>query len=169
MGSSHRSVASDWAAAVIPEARWAGTTGDGRIHPRGTTVTTTSGASSQSMILVRRAKSLLTPEIPRLRPVHCALVVVALLCAVRAAASAQAPCKTLVPAHQAVERGWTAYRANDIPTANTEFRRAVALCPNDPGALTGAGYGAMRQNDLAVARSFFARALAADSGSYDAA
>ena len=121
------------------------------------------------MIPVRRAKTLLSLDSSRFRLPHWPLVVVALLSGAQTTASAQAACKALAAAHQALERGWTAYRANDIATANTEFRRAVTLCPSDPGALTGAGYGAMRQNDLAVARTFFARALAADSGSYDAA
>jgi tetratricopeptide (TPR) repeat protein len=87
------------------------------------------------------------------------------------------PCKIAVaqgrcasPAgRQSIERGWAAYRANDIPTAVAEFKRALAVCPRDAGALTGAGYAAMRQNLVPAARSFFARALAADSTSYDAA
>jgi Tfp pilus assembly protein PilF len=83
-------------------------------------------------------------------------------------AVAQAACAS--PAgRQAIERGWAAYRANDIPTAVMEFRHALAVCPRDVGALTGAGYAAMRQNLVPAARSYFARALAADSTSYDAA
>ena len=72
------------------------------------------------------------------------------------------------PPEQATERGWNAYRANDIPTAAGEFKRALALCPKDPGALTGAGYAAMREGRITEARAFFARAIAVDSASYDA-
>jgi Tfp pilus assembly protein PilF len=79
----------------------------------------------------------------------------------------QTSCPALPAARQAVDRGWTAYRANDIPTADNEFRRALSLCPNEAGALTGAGYAAMRQGRLPAARSFFARAVALDSMSYD--
>ena len=39
--------------------------------------------------------------------------------------------------------------------ADAEFKRALALCPRDPGALTGAGYAAMRRARLAEARNFF--------------
>jgi tetratricopeptide (TPR) repeat protein len=85
-------------------------------------------------------------------------------------ARAQSPivCGGRPAASQAVERGWTAYRKGDISSAETEFKRALALCPNDAGALTGAGYAAMRQGRLAEARTFFRRAVAADSTSYDA-
>lgn len=80
----------------------------------------------------------------------------------------QPSCPVLPAARQAIERGWSAYRGNDITTAETEFKRALTFCPNDPGALTGAGYAAMREGRLPAARSFFARAIAADSTSYDA-
>ena len=83
-------------------------------------------------------------------------------------ASAQPSCRTLPAVRDAIERGWTAYRRNDITAAGNEFKRALALCPNDPAALTGAGYAAMRENRLPEARAFFARAIAADSTSYDA-
>jgi Tfp pilus assembly protein PilF len=107
----------------------------------------------------------------RRRPVvrNIRRVLLAAFLAAPCQAIAQKSCRALVTASQATERGWTAYRANDIPTAAGEFRKALSLCPNDPGALTGAGYAAMRLNDLATARALFARALAADSGSYDAA
>jgi hypothetical protein len=52
--------------------------------------------------------------------------------------------------------------------AETEFNRALSLCPNDPGALTGAGYAVMRRGRLTDARALFRRAVAADSTSYDA-
>jgi len=95
---------------------------------------------------------------------------VALLSLIGSAPSAlaQAGCKAIPEARQSIERGWTAYRANDMSTASTQFKRALTLCPRDPAALTGAGYTAMRQNLLPVARSYFARALAVDSTSYDA-
>ncbi|HET9637465.1 MAG TPA: tetratricopeptide repeat protein [Gemmatimonadaceae bacterium] len=80
----------------------------------------------------------------------------------------QQACRSLPAARGAIDRGWTAYRANDITTAEREFRQALTLCPNEPGALTGAGYVAMRQTRLIDARSFFARAITRDSASYDA-
>ncbi|HXN76557.1 MAG TPA: hypothetical protein VN876_07970, partial [Gemmatimonadaceae bacterium] len=85
-------------------------------------------------------------------------------------ARAQSPieCRARPAASQAVERGWIAYRKGDISSAETEFKRALALCPNDAGALTGAGYAAMRRDHLPDARSFFRRAVLADSTSYDA-
>jgi Tfp pilus assembly protein PilF len=85
-------------------------------------------------------------------------------------ARAQSPieCRGRPAASQAVDRGWTAYRKGDISSAETEFKRALVLCPNDAGALTGAGYAAMRGGHLAEARTFFRRAVAADSTSYDA-
>ena len=84
-------------------------------------------------------------------------------------AVAQTNCTAIASARKAVDRGWTAYRANDITSAGIEFKAALKLCPNDSGALTGAGYAAMREGQLTAARSYFARAIAADSGSYDAA
>ena len=80
----------------------------------------------------------------------------------------QKPCSALATARQATERGWSAYRASDIATAEKEFKAAISLCPNEPGALTGAGYAAMRQGKLPASRAFFARAVALDSTSYDA-
>ncbi|MGZ3463236.1 MAG: tetratricopeptide repeat protein [Gemmatimonadaceae bacterium] len=85
-----------------------------------------------------------------------------------ARAQSSIDCRARPAASQAAERGWAAYRKGDISSAVAEFKRALALCPNDPGALTGAGYAAMRQNRLTDARNFFARAIAADSTSYDA-
>jgi len=83
-------------------------------------------------------------------------------------AMSQQTCPALPAARQAIERGWSAYRGNDITTAANEFKRALTLCPKEPGALTGAGYAAMREASLPEARAFFSRAIAADSGSYDA-
>jgi len=83
-------------------------------------------------------------------------------------AFSQQACPALPAARQAIERGWSAYRANDMTNAGNEFKRALTLCPSELGALTGAGYVAMRQGRLPAAKSFFARAIAVDSGSYDA-
>ncbi|HEY6088337.1 MAG TPA: tetratricopeptide repeat protein [Gemmatimonadaceae bacterium] len=91
-----------------------------------------------------------------------------LLCVGAAPAFAQPTCPALPAARRAIEQGWTAYRANDITSAANDFKQALALCPKDPGALTGAGYAAMRASHLPEARGFFARAVAADSTSYDA-
>jgi tetratricopeptide (TPR) repeat protein len=99
------------------------------------------------------------------------LLIPAFLLALTAAdpAWSQAVCPALPAARQAIERGWIAYRNNEITAASKEFNRALTLCPDDPTALTGAGYVAMRENRVAVARTLFTRALAADSTSYDAA
>jgi hypothetical protein len=83
-------------------------------------------------------------------------------------ASAQPNCRALPAVRNAIERGWSAYRANDITGAANEFKRALTLCPNDPGALTGAGYSAMRHGQLPEAQSFFTQAIAIDPNSYDA-
>jgi tetratricopeptide (TPR) repeat protein len=83
-------------------------------------------------------------------------------------ALAQQTCRSLPAAHAATDRGWSAYRANEIATAEREFKQALSLCPNEPGALTGAGYVAMRQGRLPDARNLFARAVAHDPASYDA-
>ena len=55
-----------------------------------------------------------------------------------------------------------------MSAAGNEFKRALALCPSEPGALTGAGYVAMREGRLPAAKALFSRAMAADSMSYDA-
>jgi tetratricopeptide (TPR) repeat protein len=94
----------------------------------------------------------------------------ALAISVTGVARAQSPieCRAQPAASQAVERGWVAYRKADISSAESEFKRALSLCPNDAGALTGAGYAAMRGGRLTDARTFFRRAVVADSTSYDA-
>jgi len=86
-----------------------------------------------------------------------------------ASAQSQPVCPTRIAAGKAIDRGWNDYRKGDVAGADAEFKRALSLCPNDPGALTGAGYAAMRRGRLTDARTFFQRALAADSTSYDAA
>ena len=87
----------------------------------------------------------------------------------RSWAQAPARCASLPLAGQATERGWAAYRKNDLAGADAEFKRALALCPGDAGALTGAGYAAMRRGRMRAAGALFDRALARDSASYDAA
>ena len=71
----------------------------------------------------------------------------------------QPNCSALPTVRKAIEQGWAAYRAGDIGSAANEFKRALALCPSDPGALTGAGYAAMREGRLPAAQSFFGRAM----------
>ncbi len=83
-------------------------------------------------------------------------------------AVAQQTCRSLPAARAATERGWAAYRANDMNAAEREFKQTLALCPDEAGALTGAGYVAMRLGRLPEAQTFFAKAIARDSGSYDA-
>lgn len=96
------------------------------------------------------------------------LLLIGIAAASSASVSAQPNCRAQPGVRSAIERGWTAYRGNDITGAAIEFKRALTLCPNDPGALTGAGYAAMRQGRLPAAQAFFARAIAIDSASYDA-
>ncbi|HEX9310969.1 MAG TPA: tetratricopeptide repeat protein, partial [Gemmatimonadaceae bacterium] len=83
-------------------------------------------------------------------------------------AQAQPACRARPDVIRAVSRGWDAYRKGDASSAETEFKRALAQCSGDPGALTGAGYAVMREGKVAEARTFFQRAVAADSTSYDA-
>lgn len=88
------------------------------------------------------------------------------------AAPAQTPgrhvCRSETLARAAVDRGWAAYRINEIPAATTEFRKALELCPNDGQALTASGYTAMRSGDLIGAQNLFRRAVGAAPNSYDA-
>jgi hypothetical protein len=83
-------------------------------------------------------------------------------------ALSQQACPSRPAAGQAIERGWSAYRANNMSAAGKEFQRALALCQSEPGALTGAGYVAMREGRLPAAKALFSRAMAVDSMSYDA-
>lgn len=55
----------------------------------------------------------------------------------------------------AAERGWTAYRANDMPAARTAFEAALRACPRHEGARTGLGYAALRQERTEEARHLF--------------
>ena len=77
-------------------------------------------------------------------------------------------CAGQILAGAATERGWAAYRRNDVEVATSEFKRALSTCPSDAGALTGAGYAAMRRGRLTEAREYLKRAIAQDSTSYDA-
>lgn len=83
-------------------------------------------------------------------------------------AQSRPQCAARAAAGQAIGRGWSAYRKSDVATADAEFKRALSLCPGDPGALTGAGYAAMRRGRLTEARTLFRLAVAGDSTSYDA-
>ena len=58
-------------------------------------------------------------------------------------------------ADPAVERGWTAYRANQMDAARTQFQAALRQCPRHPGARTGLGYVQLRAGDVAAARASF--------------
>ncbi|HMJ18263.1 MAG TPA: tetratricopeptide repeat protein, partial [Gemmatimonadaceae bacterium] len=104
----------------------------------------------------------------RARSLFAILALTVAVAATAASAQSRVDCRAHPAASQAVERGWTAYRKGEVSSAVAEFKRALALCPNDAGALTGAGYAAMRQGRLTDARNFFGRAIAADSTSYDA-
>lgn len=85
------------------------------------------------------------------------------------AALSQSACPSLAAAGAAIERGWSAYRQNNIQAAAREFDRALALCPENAAALTGAAYAGMRAGRIDAARSLFSRALAVAPASYDAA
>jgi hypothetical protein len=54
------------------------------------------------------------------------------------------------------ERGWTAYRANDMAAARTAFEAALRACPRHEGARTGLGYVNLRQDRTEEARTLFA-------------
>jgi hypothetical protein len=69
---------------------------------------------------------------------------------------------------RAAEAGWTAYRANEIPRADSAFRAAVRACAAEAGAFTGLGYVAMRRNALPLAIARFDSALAIAPQQYDA-
>src|SRR2546423_2557723 len=105
---------------------------------------------------------------PRVSSTDVRLTIVLAVVGISSPAMSQKPCASLAAARQRIEQGWNAYRSNDIGKAEEEFKRALALCPNEAGALTGAGYAAMRQGRVAAARTFFARAITLDSASYDA-
>lgn len=95
----------------------------------------------------------------------CALL---LLGAHAVAAQGRPACSARALSGGATERGWAAYRRNDVAVATVEFKRALAACPDDAGALTGAGYAAMRRGLLVEAAHYLQRAIAQDSASYDA-
>ena len=68
----------------------------------------------------------------------------------------------------AMDSAWNAYRANRIATADSGFRRVLARCPEDVGALGGNGYVALRQGEIDQAKIHFAKALKGRPGDYDA-
>src|SRR5687768_13377548 len=61
----------------------------------------------------------------------------------------------------AADRGWTAYRANDMAAARTAFEAALRACPRHEGARTGLGYVALRQDRTEEARGLFDAVVAA--------
>ena len=71
-------------------------------------------------------------------------------------------------ANPAVERGWTAYRANQMDAARTAFEAALRQCPRHPGARTGLGYVQLRAGDAAAARRSFEAVAAERPGDVDA-
>jgi hypothetical protein len=81
----------------------------------------------------------------------------ALLGATLGAAGADAAPAQECPAagNPQAERGWTAYRAGDIPAARTAFEAALRACPRHEGARTGLGYVELRQDRTAEARRLF--------------
>jgi Tfp pilus assembly protein PilF len=168
IGSSHLSFGSTLTPLVTRQATPAYVATHGQINSGGITLARGCRQSPRSFLLLpdatlnlRRATAPMTLS---------RLGILALALGVTEFARAQSPieCHARPAASQAVERGWMAYRKGDISNAESEFKRALALCANDAGALTGAGYAAMRQGRLTDARNFFRRAVAADSTSYDA-
>ena len=80
-----------------------------------------------------------------------------------------AECVPLAPHLAAtLDSAWGHYRGQRIGRADSTFRRVLARCPSDPGALAGTGYTAMRRGELERARSAFKRSLDAQPGNYEA-
>ncbi len=90
------------------------------------------------------------------------LVVAALACAclLGAAPAAADPPSTDVQAHQAYERGTSAYRRKDYPTAAREYAAADALSPN-PVALQAAIDAAVQADDPVLGLQLLERAKGA--------
>jgi tetratricopeptide (TPR) repeat protein len=98
-----------------------------------------------------------------------ALGALGILAALGAASSpARQPRCDRAVAGPATEAGWTAYRANQLPRADSAFRAARRACASDAGAITGLGYVALRQNALPLAIARFDSALAIAPAQYDA-
>lgn len=81
---------------------------------------------------------------------------------------AQEPPSCPAAGNSATERGWEAYRADDMAAAARAFREALALCPGHPGAATGSGYVALREDRLDDAVAAFEAVLALEEGVVDA-
>lgn len=71
-------------------------------------------------------------------------------------------------ANPTVERGWTAYRANQMDAARTAFEAALRQCPRHMGARTGLGYVLLRAGDVAAARRSFEQVAAERPNDVDA-
>ncbi|HST08564.1 MAG TPA: hypothetical protein VLJ83_10345 [Gemmatimonadaceae bacterium] len=122
----------------MPEGRGGRQADDGRKRAAITLVTRARRASSQSMRHEPKNPRNPSSGTPH-RSVASKVLAAALFLASPGPVAAQAGCKALPAARQAIERGWAAYRTNDIPAAAAEFKHALDVCPNDGGALTGAG------------------------------
>src|SRR3954469_5423905 len=99
-GNSHLSVASDWAVAVIPEARRGSSNDSDPNHARCSAVTPGHAASSQSMPPLQAC----TLYLPRRRLTVAMLVaaVLAVLAVPHAVVGGQQVCKAAPAAHQAI-------------------------------------------------------------------
>ncbi|HET7234058.1 MAG TPA: tetratricopeptide repeat protein [Longimicrobium sp.] len=71
-------------------------------------------------------------------------------------------------ANPLVERGWTAYRANQMDAARATFEAALRQCPRHLGARTGLGYVQLRAGDVASARRSFEAVTAERANDVDA-
>jgi hypothetical protein len=69
---------------------------------------------------------------------------------------------------RAVERGWTAYRANEMARADSLFAVVLARCPRDVAAANGRGYVRLRRGDAAAAARAFDAVLARRPRDHDA-
>ncbi|MFN0178854.1 MAG: tetratricopeptide repeat protein [Gemmatimonadales bacterium] len=67
-----------------------------------------------------------------------------------------------------IAEGWSRYRANQIPAADSAFQRVRRACPRNVDALNGAAYVALRRGELDRARADFATALSLAPNDYDA-
>ncbi len=70
-----------------------------------------------------------------------------------------APCDTAA-AQAATDAGWSAWRAELVPRADSLFRRATRACRRHGEAYTGLGYVALRQDRVPLAVARFDSALA---------
>ena len=72
------------------------------------------------------------------------------------------------PAGAAVERGWVAYRAGALATADSAFAAARSRCRAMAGAWDGLGFVALRRGENAPALALFDSALARAPNDHDA-